>query len=88
MIKNTAASANWHMYDNQRDVRNVAETALQANTNAQEFTTNNKIDFLSNGFKIRAGNEVSTNTSGSNYVYMAFAEHPYVSSKGVPVHAR
>ena len=88
MIKNTAASANWHMYDNQRDVRNVAETALQANTNAQEFTTNNKIDFLSNGFKIRAGDEVSTNTSGSNYVYMAFAEHPYVSSKGVPVHAR
>ena len=32
MIKNTIASANWHMYDNQRDVRNVAETGSSSST--------------------------------------------------------
>ena len=88
MIKNTSATANWHMYDNKRDATNVVETAIQANTSAVEFTTSNKMDFLSNGFKNRAGDQVSTNTSGSTYIYMAFAEHPFVSSEGVPVTAR
>jgi len=88
MIKNISSTANWHMYDNKRDAINVVETAIQANTNAAEFTTNNKLDFLSNGFKIRAANEVSTNKSGDTYIYMAFAESPFVSSKGVPTTAR
>ena len=28
------------------------------------------------------------NESGSDYIYMAFAEHPFVSSEGVPVTAK
>ena len=88
MIKNTSASANWHMYDNKRDATNVVETAFKANNSGAEFTTSNKLDFVSNGFKNRAGDQVSTNTSGSTYIYMAFAEHPFVSSKGVPTTAR
>ncbi len=45
------------------------------------------IDLLSNGFKIR-NTENNDNTNGNNYVYMAFAEKPFVSSKGVPTTAR
>ena len=76
------------MYDNKRDVRNVVETAIQANRTAVEFTTNNKIDFVSNGFKIRAGNETTTNASGGVYIYLAFAENPFVTSTGIPATAR
>ena len=43
-------------------------------------------DFLSNGYRLR-GTNASTNSNGGDYVYMAFAKHPFVSSEGVPVHA-
>jgi hypothetical protein len=50
-------------------------------------STGAHIDFLSNGFKCRSQSN-AVNESGQNYIYMAFAEHPFVSSKGVPVTAR
>ena len=53
--------------------------------NAERFKWD--IDFLSNGFKVVAASS-DANNSGSTYIYMAFAEHPFVSSKGVPVTAR
>jgi len=34
------------------------------------------MDFLSNGFKPRYGGS-SMNGSGSTYIYLAFAEHPF-----------
>ena len=40
---------------------------------------------LSNGFKLR---KTSDNTSGETYIYMAFAENPFVTSTGVPATAR
>jgi len=45
------------------------------------------IDFLSNGFKWRNSN-AAINGSGSSYIYMAFAENPFVTSEGVPATAR
>jgi len=45
------------------------------------------MDFLSNGIKLRRSTG-GRNASSSTYIYMAFAEHPFVSSKGVPVTAR
>jgi hypothetical protein len=45
------------------------------------------MDFLSNGFKIKQTSG-DTNNSGNKYIYLAFAEHPFVSSKGAPVTAR
>ena len=65
-------------------------TALEANTANAEAdigATGYDIDFLSNGFKHRQGNTY-TNASGSKYIYMAFAEHPFVTSTGIPTTAR
>ena len=42
---------------------------------------------LSNGFKWNSGDS-HWNNSGDRYVYMAFAEHPFVSSEGVPCTAK
>jgi hypothetical protein len=45
------------------------------------------MDWLSNGFKLST-TSTTWNTSGGDFIYIAFAEHPFVSSKGVPATAR
>ena len=42
---------------------------------------------LSNGFKQRQSYNTQ-NQSGATYIYMAFSENPFVSSKGIPTTAR
>ena len=81
----------WFIQDIKRGIRNSnSGTALEANTANAEAdigATGYDIDFLSNGFKHRQGNTY-TNASGSKYIYMAFAEHPFVTSTGIPTTAR
>ena len=85
VIKRTDSTANWHMLDNKRDPINTADATLLANDSGAEFESSNDVDFLSNGFKLRA-NQTSTNVG--TYIYMAFAENPFVTSTGVPGCAR
>ena len=86
MIKATSGSENWQMYDNKRLGYNVDNNMLRANlSNAEQ--TDNDIDILSNGFKLRR-NSGAFNSSGSTYIYMAFAEAPLVGSNNVPCTAR
>ena len=87
IIKRTSSSGDWLLWDNKRDTSNVTDAVLKPNSNAAENTGYWYIDFLSNGFKIRA-TAAEINQSGGTLIYMAFAEHPFVSSKGVPVTAR
>jgi len=75
---------NWPMWDNKRGF-NGNRQELYANLNNAE-ATDSAIDILSNGFKLR--NASTEWNNGNNYIYMAFAEHPFVSSKGVPTTAR
>ena len=87
MIKGTANTWNWNIIDNKRNGYNGAagNKVLQAD-NANGDSTED-VDILSNGFKIRDdGNRMSQ--SGYNYIYMAFAEAPFVNSNGVPCNAR
>ena len=47
----------------------------------------NVMDIFSNGFKlIQSGAEI--NASGGTFIFMAFAEAPFVNSNGVPCNAR
>jgi hypothetical protein len=89
LIKASSISGeNWMMYDNKRSPINVIEDYLVASTtHAERSDSVFAIDFLSNGFKIRA-TQSGINTSGATYVYMAFAEAPFVNSNGVPCNAR
>ena len=85
ILKRTDASAQWQMFDNKRNTFNVVDKRIYANDTAAENTLTS-FDALSNGFKLRGTGE--TNGSGNNIIYMAFAEHPFVSSTGTPVTAR
>ena len=88
MIKRFDSSTNsdWAIYDNKRSTSNVNNKFLRANTNDSEASAS-AIDTYSNGFKLRSTSS-RNNANGSSYIYMAFAEHPFVSSEGVPVTAR
>jgi len=86
MFKITSATDSWFIIDNKRSTFNPAQKQLFANLTDSEGT-NRPIDLLSNGIKIR-DTSTSHNNNGQSYIYMAFAEHPFVSSKGVPVTAR
>ena len=77
----------WFMFDNTRDVDNAVDKHLTANLNNAEGSGSHGMDFVSNGIKIRNGGD-GTNTSDKNYIYMAFAEQPFVTSTGVPATAR
>ena len=86
MIKRTDAADGWIMFDNKRSSFNIVDKNVQANSSNSE-TTYGYLDFTSNGFKLRM-NGASANGSGANYIYMCFAENPFVSSTGVPATAR
>ena len=87
MIKHTGASEVWRIFDSTRDTHNAMEKDLFPNLSNAEGSGTARLDFLSNGFKIRdSGNAL--NDSGGNLIYMAFAESPFVSSEGVPTTAR
>ena len=86
MVKASSTTGNWTMFDNKRSSFNFVDNHLYANTNAAEQTASaGYIDFLSNGFK---KTDTFNNASGATYVYMAFAENPFVNSNGVPTNAR
>jgi len=88
ITKTIDASDNWGLLDNKRDGYNLTNKALTPNSSGAEYTTNSPAaDFVSNGFKIRQSDGV-INASGDTYIYMAFAENPFVGSDGTPTTAR
>ena len=78
----------WSIKDNKRNPHNERGTALYANLNNADDTGGGNIalDFLSNGFKCRK-TDSQINESGTEYIYLAFAESPFTSSAGVPTAA-
>jgi len=90
LIKRSDASTErWVILDSKRDTFNVSNKAVYADDDQAEnpSTSEQGLDILSNGFKIRNSN-TKTNTSGATYIYMAFAEAPLVGSNNVPCTAR
>jgi len=88
MVKPTSRTGRWRIKDNKRDINNVMDKRLSAESSDAEGTGSTEyIDFLSNGFKARAS-EGQWNGSGEKNIYIAFAENPFVTSTGVPTTAR
>ena len=88
LTKRADSTTNWSVYDNKRPGSYNLTTIgfLRADTTIAE-QTNAQIQIMSNGIKIPT-TETDLNADGGTYVYMAFAEAPFVNSKGVPCNAR
>tara|TARA_R110002012_G_scaffold134903_1_gene288532 strand:+ start:786 stop:1868 length:1083 start_codon:yes stop_codon:yes gene_type:complete len=91
LIKNLDATQVWIMYDIERKSFNqdAAVNSIYASETSAEYTgaSYHNLDILSNGFKIRL-TDASQNGSGVDYLYMAFAHNPFVTSTGVPTTAQ
>ena len=89
--KRSDATHDWQLHDNKRGQYfpgNVVNNRIEPNASNAEGTGDDiGYDFLSNGFKTRTSN-ANYNASGSVYIFMAFAENPFVTSTGVPATAR
>ena len=79
IIKNTTTATSWVIYDNKRSPFNEVDEVLYPSGTGQRATGDNEVDFLANGFKYRAAaNKV--NSGNKIYIYMAWAEHPGITS--------
>ena len=87
LIKPNVANNHWVVMDTARDEYNGGGTAYMfPNASEGEQTAYERMDFLSNGFKLRT-NGGEWNGSGRHILYLAFAENPFVAG-GVPTTAR
>ena len=80
------AAQHWEIYDNKRQGFNGENDSLQPSSNAAS-STNDRIHLMSNGFKINVNSD-GVNDNNSTYIYMAWAESPFVTSTGIPTTAR
>ena len=96
MCKRTDSTGSWYICDIKRvgfngrpnNTASVGNPELAAQSDRSEAGGNtNVMDIFSNGFKlIQSGAEI--NASGGTFIFMAFAEAPFVNSNGVPCNAR
>lgn len=91
IFRRTNNTGNWYLMtgqigDDGQD-GNPLEDRLLANTSDAEGDMGAGYDFLSNGVKItHSGGEINGN--GDTFLYMLFAESPFVTSDSVPTTAR
>ena len=89
MVRLTSGSDDWQILDNKRSPINIVGGYLRPNSDGATVN-NDVIDFTSNGFKLRTS-AGSWNPSGGTFIYMAFAENPFVTSTdngSIPTTAR
>ena len=96
MVKVVTTTDSWMMYTNKIGATTGSDTGfnihsrlLEANGAGAEQSsgTNQGIDMFSNGFKLLEDNG-NLNGSGQTYIYMAYAQNPFVTSTGIPTTGR
>ena len=78
LVKCWSHAEPWLLWDDKRLGYNEKNYRINANESGAE-NTSIEIDLLSNGFKLRSSG-AHCNGSGRDYVYLACAEFPFVSS--------
>ena len=86
MMKGYTIGTPWIVWDNKRSTFNPSDNVLYPNITDAEATSGNDLDILSNGFKCRGTAQDFNSTY--DYLYFAWAEHPFVGDGTSPVTAR
>ena len=86
LSKKIDGASDWYIFDSKREGYNIDNDTLLANQTNAESTTD-YLDIFSNGYKVRT-TDGDLNTNNGRYVYLAFAENPFVASNGVAATAR
>jgi hypothetical protein len=76
LFKKSSSTGYWVIFDTARNTYNVMASQLWPNASDAENSSNNTVDFVSNGFTLR-GTDAGYNDSGATYIYMSFAENPF-----------
>jgi hypothetical protein len=79
LIKIIDSTDDWHLYDSERPGHNTGNLNFRAN-NAVVESTGNRVNLLSNGFKLILA-DAGTNAA-TTYDYIAFAETPFKYANG------
>jgi hypothetical protein len=80
LVKGASGSTFWRIWDATREPNNAKVLTFSPNSALAETTwSNDDIDFLSNGFKIRS-NGTYHNSQFQTYLYVAFAANPFASN--------
>ena len=87
LVKSNSNYKYWYAYSNKRPGYNVTNLGMPVSVNSGETSSGIDVDFLSNGFKMRAAS-TTVNTASTIHYYWAFAEQPFVTSTGIPATAR
>ena len=94
LTKKIDGADDWRIFDNKRSSSgfNPVDKHIYPYSNGAEASSSTNslpdgFDFLSTGFKILQAS-AGINGDGGKYLYMAFAEHPLVTSTGIPTTAR
>ena len=86
-LKWLTGAENWTLYDTARNpINGPNDNFLVADTNSGDNANTDDLDMLSNGFLLNR-NHNRANADGQPYVYLAIAEHPFVTSTGIPTTA-
>jgi len=82
LVKKFNGGENWQLRDTTREPFNFTDLKIEANLNNNEGggTDGDRLDILSNGFK--GVDQAGQFNDGHNYVYWAYAEHPFKTSRG------
>tara|TARA_R100001129_G_scaffold104617_1_gene71524 strand:- start:4910 stop:5974 length:1065 start_codon:yes stop_codon:yes gene_type:complete len=85
----SGGTGSWLMYNTGLNPTNKDQFFHhEANTTNTWVDNTDRVDFYSNGFKFVDSTNSDSNTSGGYYVYMAFAEAPFVGTNNIPATAR
>lgn len=87
VVKNLDRGTNWYVYDTVRTPFNQMDGHMFWDVNTAETTGSEEIDFYANGFKCRGDNS-GNNRDGEKFLFMAWAEHPFIGDGTNPATAR